>query len=113
MPDISFSIAGRSYTLRCAPGQEPRLRAAAAALSERLAEHAQRMATADDRLLLVVAALDLLDRLGGAEAQTAAARAEAADLRAWAGTLAARLETTAGTLATHAADSLAGVGEDA
>lgn len=110
MPDISFTIAQRPYTLRCAPGQEARLEAAAADLGGRVAELEARAGAGDDRRLLVIAALELLDALNeaeaaksGAAAPTAeleaakaaaeAAKAEAAALRAWAGSVAERIDT--------------------
>lgn len=97
MPDISFTIAQRPYTLRCAPGQEARLEAAAADLSNRVAKLEARAGGGDDRRLLVIAALELLDALNEAETAKAAAaeaaKAEVAALRAWAGTVAERIDT--------------------
>lgn len=102
MPEVSFTIAQRTYTLRCAPGQEARLEAAAADLGGRVSALAARAGGGDDRQLLVIAALELIDALADAraDAQTeaagaAAARAEAAALRAWAGSVAGRLERAA------------------
>lgn len=103
MPDISFIIAQRTYTLRCAAGQEARLEAAAAELGERVDKLAARAGAGGDRQLLVIAALELLDALKGAEeravnqakGETEEARAEAAALRAWAGSMAARLDALA------------------
>ena len=110
MPDVSFTIAQRPYTLRCAPGQEERLEAAAADLGERVAKLSELTSGGGDRRLLVIAALELLDALRetetaetatadntakveAAEAETAAAQAEAAALRAWAGSVAERIDT--------------------
>lgn len=108
MPDVSFTIAQRPYTLRCAAGQEARLEAAATVLGDRVAALAARAGGGDDRRLLVIAALELMDALQEAEtatpvadtamaemkavkAEAAAAQAEAAALRAWAGTVAERI----------------------
>ena len=103
MPDVSFTIAHRTYTLRCAPGQEARLQAAAADLSERVARLSARAGGGDDRQLLVIAALELIDALDearkiadNARTEAESARTEAAALRAWAGGLADRLDALAG-----------------
>src|SRR6056297_3761879 len=88
MPDVTFTIAQRRYTLRCAPGQQEHLRATAAELDRRVNALAAQMKGADDRHLLVLTAIGLLDALE----DTAADRREAEALRAWATGVAGRLE---------------------
>ncbi len=111
MPDISFTIAQRTYTLRCAAGQEARLEAAAAELAERVHRLAARAGAGGDRQLLVIVALELLDSLNGAKDETEEARAEAVALRAWAGSMAARLDALAA--AADPADPLVPPAKDA
>ena len=109
MPEVSFTIAQRAYTLRCAPGQEARLEAAAADLGGRVAALAARAGGGDDRQLLVIAALELIDALNDAQAEAAgaaAAKAEAAALRAWAGSVAGRLEQAAAAASPAPPDDL-------
>lgn len=122
MPDVTFSVAGRAYRLRCAVGQEEQLRQTAAALDERVTPLVKLAPAADDRQLLVIAALELLDELNLLQAEQkaetpdwaeAAARlnqlqAENAGMRAWAGKVSARLELLADSLdviATEEADA--------
>jgi cell division protein ZapA len=78
MPDVTFSIGGRAYTLRCAAGQEDHLRQIAAAFDRRVQPIAAAMPGADDRHLLVIAGIAVLDELvalgkGPAEKSTGAA----------------------------------------
>ena len=116
MPDVSFTIAQRPYTLRCAPGQEARLQAAASDLAGRVEKLGGRSGGGDDRQLLVMAALELIDALNeaqGAGAEAAAATEEAAKLRAWAGSMADRLEALAMPAEALAGDDLAGSAKDA
>ena len=68
MPDVTFTIAARRYTVRCAEGQEAHLRSLALDLDERLMPLVDRAPSADHRQLLVVAALALLDELAAASA---------------------------------------------
>lgn len=121
MPDVSFAIGPRHYTLRCAAGQEEHLRTVAAALDARVRPLARAAPGVDDRQVLVMAALALLDELqgaadgdsgdaacdGGAAAaaelatlreENADLRAEIAALRTWAGDLTARLAALAATV---------------
>ena len=104
MPDVSFAIAGRTYTLRCAEGQEEHLIEMAGALDARVAPLAELTPGADDRRLLVVAALGILDEShapegeAGHDARIAELEAENATLRAWAGDLGKRLEVLAAGL---------------
>jgi cell division protein ZapA len=67
MPDVTFSIGNRSYTLRCASGQEGHLRQMAAALDQRIQPIAEALVGADDRHLLVIAGIALLDELAAAQ----------------------------------------------
>lgn len=99
MPDITFTIAQRAYTLRCAPGQEDHLRDLAAALDARVAPLAKSAPGADDRRLLVIAALEMLDALQRSHSappndtgRLAELERENAALRAWAGSIADRLD---------------------
>jgi cell division protein ZapA len=71
MPNVSFSIGARSYTLRCAAGQEDHLRQMAAALNQRIQPLATAVTGADDRQLLVIAAIAILDELAAADAAKA------------------------------------------
>ena len=115
MPEVNFTIAGRAYRLRCGAGQEEQLRRAAIALNARVQPLAAVTPGADDRHLLVIAALELLDQLQAAEASPAdgpeaslrleTLEAENARLRAWAGDLAAKLEALATSLESSANDA--------
>lgn len=120
MPDISFTIAERAYTLRCAPGQEDHLRQLAAALDARVAPVAKSAPGADDRRLLVIAALEVLDEMQRMQSgpATDSARlsdleAENAALRAWAGRVAGQLEALTAAAGPPAPDDLVPDGKDA
>ena len=80
MPDVTFSIGNRSYTLRCASGQEDHLRQMAAALDQRIQPIAEALPGADDRHLLVIGSIALLDEL--AAAQSAASESVAREATA-------------------------------
>ncbi|MGY9054962.1 MAG: cell division protein ZapA [Alphaproteobacteria bacterium] len=94
MPNVSFTIAQRSYTLRCAAGQEAHLQATANALGERVDALASRTNSTDDRQLLVIIAIELLNTLQIAEANTP----DAAELRLWARSMAERLDALSTSL---------------
>lgn len=120
MPDISFTIAQRAYTLRCAPGQEDHLRQLAAALNARVEPVAQSAPGADDRRLLVIAALEILDELQRMQSEPSADTArlteletENAALRAWAGRIADQLEGLTAAAGPSSPDDLVPGGKDA
>jgi cell division protein ZapA len=81
MTEVAVSINGRSYTLRCEPGEDDRLadlvNYAKSKFDSLLAEHG---AVGDDRLLLMTAVM-LADELWDTEVARAAAlkRAESAE----------------------------------
>ena len=127
MPDVTFSVGARRYTLRCAPGQEDYLLSIASSLDARVQPLAEVARNTDDRKLLVMAAIALLDEMaaanrgsdgrGGSSAgdsealqrdvdalrqENAALREENAALRAWADGMAARLAALSGALGTLA-----------
>ncbi len=66
MPDVTFSVGARRYTLRCAPGQEDHLLQIAASLDARVQPLAEVARNTDDRKLLVMAAIALLDEMAAA-----------------------------------------------
>ncbi len=126
MPDVTFSVASRRYTLRCAAGQEGHLQQVAALLDQRVQPLASAVPGADDRQLLVIAAIALLDELQAAsddaragpppanpqgeesaalrsmaeslQADCEALRAENAALRLWAESMSSRLTMLSGSL---------------
>ena len=125
MPDVSFSVGSRRYTLRCASGQEDHLLQLAADLDARVQPLAAQVRSKDDRQALVMAAIALLDELAVAGRATevpdaadesealrqenAALQQELASLseenralREWADGMASRLAALSGTLATLA-----------
>ncbi|MCA8929622.1 MAG: cell division protein ZapA [Alphaproteobacteria bacterium] len=63
MPDVSFSVGTRRYTLRCAAGQEDHLTDMAAALDSRVQTLSGGAPGAEERQMLVIAAIGLLDEL--------------------------------------------------
>lgn len=83
MPDVSFTVGTRRYTLRCAPGQEEHLLQMAAALDARVQPLSAAARSLDDRQVLVMAAIALLDEMAAADRSAAGAadggRAAAAD----------------------------------
>jgi cell division protein ZapA len=101
--DLNVEIAGRSYRLACADGQEPHL----IALAHEIDAEAQKLlkslsAQPEEARLLLMVALVMADRARDAEAAATAGdgaiddTAAAADRIAW---LAERIETAARTLA--------------
>lgn len=78
MPDVTFSVASRRYTLRCAAGQEGHLQQLAALLDQRVQPLVSAVPGADDRQLLVIAAIALLDELQAARSEAPAAAPEQA-----------------------------------
>ena len=119
MPDVTFSVASRRYTLRCAAGQEGHLQQVAALLDQRVQPLASAVPGADDRQLLMIAAIALLDELQAAsddanpqgeesaalrsmaeslQADCEALRAENAALRLWAESMSSRLTMLSGSL---------------
>jgi len=101
--DLNVEIAGRSYRLACADGQEPHL----IALAHEIDTEAQKLlkslsAQPEEARLLLMVALVMADRARDAEAAASAGdgaiddTAAAADRIAW---LAERIETAARTLA--------------
>lgn len=103
MADLNVEIAGRSYRLACADGQEPHL----IALAHEIDAEAQKLlkslsAQPEEARLLLMVALVMADRARDAEAAATAGdgaiddTAAAADRIAW---LAERIETAARTLA--------------
>ncbi len=103
MPDVTFSIGNRSYTLRCASGQEDHLRQMAAALDQRIQPIAEALPGADDRHLLVIGSIALLDEL--AAAQSAASESVAREATA-SGAVQAPLSENASAVASPDADAL-------
>lgn len=96
MPDVTFNIANRPYTLRCAEGQQDRLLSTAERLGAHIDALAARTGSNDDRMLLVMAALELFAERG--EESGGAAESEddnAVALRAWANDVADRLDDLA------------------
>lgn len=119
MPDVSFTVGTRRYTLRCAVGQEDHLLQMAAALDARVQPLSAAARSLDDRQVLVMAAIALLDEKAAAERsaaapdgtaddeaalreENAALREENAGLREWADDMAVRLAALSGSLGTLA-----------
>lgn len=73
MPRHDVTLLGRSYSLSCDEGQEPRLEALAGYVDSKLRKLQAAMAGANENRLLVLACLMLADELFDARAQTAEA----------------------------------------
>lgn len=98
MSDITLTVNGRNYEVRCDDGQEPHVRALAGDVDRRVGLLTRSLGPARDQVdearLLLLAALLIADELHRAPTGDALDRL-AAEVNA----LAARIETVAGRLA--------------
>ncbi|WP_414706553.1 cell division protein ZapA [Saliniramus sp.] len=81
MPQVTVNIAGKSYRMACADGEETHLDGLARLLDGRIAEMREAFGEIGDMRLQVMAALTLADELGEARSRTARLEAEIAELK--------------------------------
>ncbi len=65
MAQLSVTIAGRSYRMSCADGEEDHLRGLAQMVDEKIADMRQSFGEIGDQRLIVMAALTVADELSG------------------------------------------------
>jgi cell division protein ZapA len=81
VPQVTVNIAGKSYRMACADGEEAHLDGLARLLDERIAEMREAFGEIGDMRLQVMAALTLADELGEARNKSARLEAEIAELK--------------------------------
>lgn len=106
MPQISVTIAGRSYRMACGEGEEARLLSLAETLNARVGEMRERFGEIGDMRLQVMAAITIADETAELRGRLAELEADVAALRK-----AAREAETA--RAEDAARAAAGIGRAA
>ncbi len=93
MPQITVTIAGKTYRMACGEGEEAHLEGLAASFDAKIAEMRAAFGEIGDMRLHVMAALTLADDLAETRARRAALEAEVAELRDTAAEGARRAET--------------------
>ena len=93
MPQITVTIAGKTYRMACGEGEEAHLEGLAASFDAKIAEMRAAFGEIGDMRLHVMAALTLADDLAETRARLAALEAEVAELRDTAAEGARRAET--------------------
>ena len=86
MPQIQVMIAGRSYRMACAEGEEAHLEGVAAAFESKIGELRGSFGEIGDMRLHVMAALTFVDELAESKRRVAALEEELAALRRLAST---------------------------
>jgi cell division protein ZapA len=81
MPQIQVMIAGRSYRMACADGEEAHLRQIAAAFEDKIVEMREAFGEIGDMRLHVMAALTFVDELAESQKRLAALERDVAALR--------------------------------
>ena len=81
MPQVTVSIAGKSYRMACADGEEAHLDGLARLLDGRIAEMRAAFGEIGDMRLHVMAALTLADELGETRRKAERLEAELAELK--------------------------------
>jgi len=81
VPQVTVNIAGKSYRMACADGEETHLDGLARLLDGRIAQMREAFGEIGDMRLQVMAALTLADELGEARSRTARLEAEIAELK--------------------------------
>jgi cell division protein ZapA len=82
MAQVTVTIAGQTYRIACAEGEEPHLERLAAAYGARIEEMRRAFGAIDDVRLHVMAAMSQADELHDAKRRLAIAEAELKRLRA-------------------------------
>lgn len=82
MPQVTVNIAGKSYRMACADGEETHLDGLARLLDGRIAEMREAFGEIGDMRLQVMAALTLADELGEARGKITLLEAEINELKA-------------------------------
>jgi cell division protein ZapA len=102
MATVDVRIQGRTHTLSCDDGQEPRLRQIAQYLDKRLQDAAKAAGGANDARVLVLTTLLICDELADARGEIAALRKRIDAVEAQASSalerVAGRIEDLAGRL---------------
>jgi len=81
MPQVTVTIAGRTYRMACGDGEEAHLESLAALLDGKIEEMRSAFGEIGDMRLHVMAALTIADELSETRKKLAALEAETADLR--------------------------------
>ena len=76
MPQISVTIAGRTYRMACGEGEEAHLEGLAARLDAKIGELKEVFGEIGDQRITVMAAITMADDLSEAERRLAALRAD-------------------------------------
>lgn len=106
MAQVTVDIAGRSYRMACADGEEAHLRALAAQIDGKISEFRESFGEIGDQRLLVMAAVGVADELAEVKRKVARLESEIAKLHDnkdqadkarddWANSVADALETAA------------------
>jgi cell division protein ZapA len=107
MAHVSVTIAGRSYRMACADGEEPHLEAMAAQVDARVVELRSAFGEIGDQRLTVMTAVTFADELSEARRRLAALEDEIATLRKAAADERARHDRRLGALS----DALGGAAQ--
>jgi cell division protein ZapA len=86
MPQVTVVIAGKTYRIACAEGEEQHLEGLAASYDAKIEEMRQAFGEIGDMRLHVMAAITQADELHEARRRIAAIEAELADLKSFAST---------------------------
>lgn len=81
MPQVTVTIAGRSYRIACADGEEPHLESLAASYDAKIEEMRRAFGEIGDMRLHVMAAITMADQLHETKERLAAVEAELAEAR--------------------------------
>ncbi len=107
MPQVTVTIAGRTYRMACDDGQEDHLHGLARRLDATIEELRGVFGEIGDQRLTVMSAITVLDQLSETERRLAALEAETAELRVAHDRLAGEAATVEGRLAERVLDAAA------
>jgi cell division protein ZapA len=86
MPQVTVGIAGKTYRIACADGEERHLEGLAASYDAKIEEMRANFGEIDDMRLHVMAAITLADEMHETKKRVAALEAELAQMRTFAST---------------------------